>query len=179
MKEKTDFYSGYQVERCSPVYTSSTPNRFYILSQDLINHSIYYIKAYDTTINNIIKVDSNVFDISYITSSSENNPSVLVNGRIYPTIPYNELSSSSTQSEEEGYISGESKNVFDISSDSNFIESIFSNPLQALKTTWASILLMFSLIGDFIGLLPFTLQAFLYTAFALALSIGLIKLIIS
>lgn len=178
MTQKTEYYTGYQVDRCSPRYLTSSPVRVSILKQDIENHSIYYLKAYNTNFPNIIKVDSSVFDITPITSENASSPSVVIDGRSYPTIPYDDLVSSSTTSEEEGYISGQVQNVFDVSSDSNFISNLFSNPLQALETTWASILTMFSLIGSFIGLLPITLQAFLMTAFALGLTIGIIKILL-
>lgn len=83
MKQKTEYYSGYQVDRCSPVYDTFTPNRISILTQDIENNSIYYLKAYDTTIDNIVKVDTNVFDITYITSENANNPNVIIGGRSY------------------------------------------------------------------------------------------------
>lgn len=178
MKEKTEYYSGYQVDRCSPVYDDFTPTRVYILDADIQNNAIYYLKAYDTSIDNIIKVSSNVFDITPITSENANNPNVIIGGRSYPTIPYNDLSSSSTISEEEGYISGESKNVFDISSDSNFVESLFSNPLQTLGNVWTSIITMFALVGSFIALLPTTLQTFLIAGFSIAIVLGILKILL-
>lgn len=178
MKQKTEYYSGYQVDRCSPVYDTFTPNRISILTQDIENNSIYYLKAYDTTIDNIVKVDTNVFDITYITSENANNPNVIIGGRSYPTIPYNDLSSSATISEEEGYISGESKNVFDISSDSSFIDNLFSNPLQTLGNVWTSIVTMFALVGSFIALLPATLQTFLIAGFSIAIVLGILKILL-
>lgn len=178
MQEKTSYYSGYQVDRCSPYYSDFTLNRFYILQQDLDNHAIFYLKAYDTEKPNVVKVDTRIFDVTPISQANANNPSVMIDGRSYPTIPYDDLSSTATKSEEEGYISGQVQNVFDVSSDSNFITNLFSNPLQALSNVWQSILTMFSLIGSFIGLLPPTLQAFLFTAFSLALIIGIIKILL-
>lgn len=167
-----------QTQPCSNIFSNFTPVTFSIIESDLTNHAIYYLKAYDTNIDNIVKVDSNVFDITYITSSNENNPSVVIGGRSYPTIPYSELGSTATKSTDEGYISGQVNNVFDISSDSNFIENLFSNPLQALGNVWTSIITMFALVGSFIGLLPQTLQVFLYTGFNLAIVLGVIKILI-
>ena len=178
MKNKSDYYSGYQVQGCSPVYNTSTPVKVSILSQDINNNAIYYLKAYNTSIDNIVKVDTNIFDISYITSVNASNPSVIVGGRSYPTIPYNELTSSSTVSEEEGYISGESQNVFDITSDSNYITNLFANPLQALQSVWVSIVAFFNLIATFIGLLPAPLSTFLYSSFALCFILGALKMIL-
>ena len=177
MKEKTEYYSGYQVDRCSVVYDDFTPVRTYVLKQDLENNAIYYLKAYDTNIENKVKVDNSIFDITYITSENANNPSVSVNGRNYPTIAYDDLSSSSTQSEEEGYVSGQSPNVLD-QFDDNFINNFFSNPLNILKSVWGAITSMLTLVATFIGLLPPTLQGFLYMSFALAIILGIIKILL-
>lgn len=177
MKEKTEYYSGYQVDRCSVVYDDFTPVRTYILKQDLENNAIYYLKAYDTSIENKVKVDTNIFNISYITSENADNPSVNVNGRNYPTIAYDDLSSSSTQSEEQGYVSGQSTNVLE-QFDENFINNFFSSPLNILKSVWGAIVSMLSLITMFIALLPATLQGFLYMSFALAIILGIIKILL-
>ena len=177
MKEKTEYYSGYQVDRCSVVYDDFTPVRTFILKQDLENKAIYYLKAYDTSIDNKVKVDTNIFNITYITSDNADNPSVSVNGRNYPTIAYDDLSSSSTESEEEGYVSGESTNVLD-HFDDNFINNLFSSPLNILKSVWGAITSMLSLVATFIALLPSTLQGFLYMSFALAIILGIIKILL-
>ena len=161
MKEKIDYYSDYQVDRCSVIYDDFTPVRTYILKQDLQNNAIYYLKAYDTTIENKVKVDSTIFNITYINTDSADNPSVNVNGKNYPTIAYNDLSSSSTKSEEEGYVSGQVVNAMD-QLDENFINNFFSNPLKALKSVWGAIISILSLISMFIALLPPTMQGFLY-----------------
>ena len=177
MNEKSDYYNGYQVDRCSVVYDDFTSVRTYILKQDLENNAIYYLKAYDTSIENKVKVDTNIFNISYITLENADNPSVNVNGRNYPTIAYNDLTSSSTQSEEEGYVSGQAVNVID-QFDENFISNFFSNPLNVLKSVWGAIVSILSLIATFIALLPVTLQGFLYMSFALAIILGIIKILL-
>lgn len=163
---------------CTSNYSSFTPVQLWTTSQDFDNHGVYYIKAYDTSISNIIKVPSNVFNVNYVTSENASNPTVIVGGRSYPAIPYDNLTSSATTNTEEGLIPGEVTNIFDLSSDSDFISNLFSNPLQALGSVWTSIVTMFALIGSFIGLLPVTLQAFLYTGFSLAFILGIIKILI-
>lgn len=178
MKEKVTYFPGYQVQGCTPYYTDYTPSTVYIIDSDLQNNAIYYLKAFDTSRPNLIKVDSSVFDITPITSANANSPYVSIGGRTYPTIPYDSLSSSATKSEEEGYISGQVVSPFDAAADSSFIDGLFSNPLNALSDAWAAIIAIFSLIGSFISLLPVALQSFLYTALALGLSIGLIKIIL-
>lgn len=177
MKEKSsykDYSNGYQVDRCTPVYDDFTPVRTTILKSDLENHAIYYVKAYNTSIENKIKVDSSIFDITYITGENADNPNVSINGRSYPTIPYSDLSSTSTKSEDEDYISGYSENItnyFDFS-------SIISSPIKALESVWSAITSILVLISTFIALLPATMQAFLYASFALAIVLGIIKILL-
>lgn len=183
MVEKSSAYgSNYQVQGCSVYYDNFTPIRTYILKQDLENHAIYYVKAYDISKDNIIKVDSSVFDVSYVTSENSSNPTVTVNGRSYPTIAYDSLSSSSTKSESDGYVSGRvcnlgDLNCYDEATGSNFSD-IFDSPLKVLKSVWSSISSVFSLISEFISFLPTELRSFLYLAFMLAIVLGILKIIL-
>lgn len=182
MTEKKEYYSGYQVQRCSLYYDNYTPVRTYILKQDLENHSIYYLKSYDTSKDNFVKVDTNIFDITYFTSENEDNPSVIINGRSYPTIPYSNLTDTSTKSEEEGYVSGQvcvigDINCYNKATGSNFTD-IFSSPLELLKSVWSSITSVFSIITEFITILPPQLQTFLYLSFMLAVVLGILKIIL-
>ena len=177
MKEKVDIYSGYQIDRCSVIYNDFTPVRTYILKQDLENNAIYYLKAYDTSIENKVKVDNTVFNISYISLENADNPSVSVNGKNYPTIAYDDLSSSSTKSEDEGYVSGQAVNIIDQFNE-DFINDFFSNPLKMLKSVWGAIVSMLSLVTIFIALLPPVLQGFLLMSLALAIILGIIKILL-
>lgn len=179
MKEKKDFYSGYKVQGCSLYYDNFTPVRTYILKQDLENHAIYYLKAYDTSKDNLVKVDTNIFNITYITSDNEDNPSVIINGRSYPTIPYSDLTDSATISTDEGYISGQVCAIGDIQCTSSAtgidISNLFTHPLELLKTLWGSITTVFTTITTFITILPPTLQTFLYVSFMLIVILGILK----
>lgn len=182
MKEKKEFYTGYQVQGCTEYYNDFTPTRVYILNSDLQNHVVYYLKAYDTSKFNFVKVDTSIFDITYITSDNEDNPSVVIEGRSYPTIPYSDLTDTATLSEEQGYVSGVVCAVGDLNCTSEFSNmswtDIFNSPLQALKTVWSAITAIFSLITAFILLLPPVMQNFLYLAFSIAIILGIIKIIL-
>ena len=183
MTEKTEYYPGYQVDRCSPYYDDFTTVRTYILKQDLKNNAIYYLKAYDTTKDNVVKVDSSVFDITYITEEEKDNPYVSIGGKTYPTISYDNLSSSATKSEEEDYISGVVCQVGDFNCYSeynpeNIFDEIFSSPLKFLEDIWESVTSVFTLITEFISLLPPTMQSFLYLSFMVAVILGLLKIIL-
>lgn len=183
MTEKTEYYPGYQIDRCSPYYEDFTLVRTYILEQDLKNNAIYYLKAYDITKDNIVKVDSSIFNITYITEEQKDKPYVSIGGKTYPTISYDNLSSSSTKSEEEGYISGVVCQVGDFNcyvehNPSNIFDDIFSSPLKFLEDIWESVTSIFTLITEFITLLPPMMQSFLYLSFMVAVILGLLKIIL-
>ncbi len=184
LTERKEVLSGTQIERCSPYYDDYTPIRTYILKSDLENHSIYYLKAYDTSKENKIKVDTSVFNIHYITDEEKNNPIITINGKKYSTIPYDELTDTATKSEDEGYASGASCAVGDfnctasMSNSSLSFSDIFTSPIDFLKKIWQGIVNVFTLINYFISILPTTLQYFLYISFMLAIILGLIKIIL-
>lgn len=184
LTERKDILSGTKMQRCSLYYDDYTPIRTYILKSDLENHSIYYLKAYDKSKENKIKVDTSVFNIHYITEEEKNNPIITINGKKYTTIPYDELTDTATKSEDENYTSGGSCAVGDINCTASLTNGsikwsdIFTSPLDFLKNIWTSITQVFTLIAYFIALLPTTLQYFFYISFTLAIVLGIIKIIL-
>ena len=170
MTSKDSITNNKVEDRCSLYYDDFTSFRFFILDSDLKNNSIYYLKSYDNTKDNIVKIDTNIFDISYITEEEKDNPYVLVNGKKYPTIPYDELPSTATKNEQENYIPGKSE-------DFNFSD-IFTSPLDFLKDVWDSISSVFDLIAELFSLLPEPIKTFLIISFTLAVVLGLIKIIL-
>lgn len=181
--EKKDIITGSKTQACSQYYNDYELTRFYILPSDIKNHAIYYLKAYDTSKENLVKVDSKYFDISYITEEDKNNPQVSINGKVYPTLSYDQLTDTSTKSEDEGYISGVSCAVGDFNcyeeyNESNVFKDIFDKPLEALKSVWSAIINVFEIIKWFILLLPPTLQSFLYLSFMIAIILGIIKIVL-
>ena len=181
--EKKDIITGSKTQACSQYYNDYELTRFYILPSDVKNHAIYYLKAYDTSKENLVKVDSKYFDISYITEEDKNNPQVSINGKVYPTLSYDQLTDTSTKSEDEGYISGVSCAVGDFNcyeeyNESNVFKDIFDKPLEALKSVWSAIINVFEIIKWFILLLPPTLQSFLYLSFMIAIILGIIKIVL-
>lgn len=171
-----------KAQACTTVYNDFTPVRYFILKHELEEHSIWYLKAYDTSIDNIVKIDSEIFNVSYITSDNKDNPIININGKNYSTIPYDELSSTATQSFEEGYVSGQVCGLGDLNCYSNVTGSdfsdIFESPLKVLKSVWSSISSVFTLISEFISFLPVELRSFLYLAFMLAVVLGILKIIL-
>lgn len=155
---------------CSPYYSNYTAINTTITKDNIDNYSIYYVKAYDTSKDNYIKIDNTVFDITYISEEEASNPYVYVDGKTYPTIAYDNLPSSATQNTEEGYVPGASEEFS--------FSDIFTAPLDFLIEIWSTITTFFTLITSFILLLPPILQNFLYASFTLAIVLGLIKIIL-
>lgn len=172
LKERREFLSQTQVERCSPYYNDFTLIRTTILKSDLDNHAIYYLKSYDTSKENKVKIDSSVFNIHYITEEEKDNPILNINGTKYSTLPFDKLTDTANKSESEGYVSGASGEIKVDWSD------IFTSPLEFIKGIWSSVTQVFIVIGYFIALLPTTLQYFLYISFMLAIILGLLKIIL-
>lgn len=172
--ERKNIISGSKNERCSLYFDDFTPVRYYISDRDLKNHSIYYLKAYDTTKENIVKIDTSIYDIHLITEENKNNPLITINGRTYSPIPYDELTDTATKSEDEEYNSG-------VSEEFNFslsFSDIFKSPIEFLKNIWSSVVNIFTIINYFISILPSTIQYFLYVSFVFAIVLGLIKIIL-
>lgn len=183
MTERKEIITGSKMQRCSPYYNTFTPVRTSISDSDLKNHAIYYVKAYDTSKDNYIKVDTSIFDVIYITEENKDIPYVTIGGKTYPTIPYDKLTDTATKSEEEGYNAGASCAIGDFNcmtnnSSSTTFSDIFTAPLEFLKDIWTSITSVFSLITELLSLLPPIMQNFLYASFMLAIIIGLIKIIL-
>lgn len=172
LKERREFLSQTQVERCSPYYNDFTLIRTTILKSDLDNHAIYYLKSYDISKENKVKIDSSVFNIHYITEEEKDNPILNINGTKYSTLPFDKLTDTANKSESEGYVSGASGEIKVNWSD------IFTSPLDFIKGIWSSVTQVFILIGYFISLLPVHLQYFLYISFMLAIILGLLKIIL-
>lgn len=183
--EKKDIIEGSKNQRCSLYYDNYTPLKTYILKSDLENHAIYYLKAYDTTKENKVKIDTSIFNIHYITEEDKDNPILNINGRDYTPKSYDELTDTATKSEEENYADGGTCAVGDFNCTRDILglngfswEDIFSSPIKFLKSIWNSIVQVFNVINMFISLLPLPLQYFLYLSFMLAIILGLIKIIL-
>lgn len=185
LREKKDVLSGSKNQRCSPYYDNYTPVRTYVLESDLKNHAVYYLKAQDTTKENKVKIDTNIFNIHYVSEEEKDNPIITINGKKYSITPFDELTDTANKSEDEGYNSGSSCDVGDFNCTRNTLgvketswSDIFSSPLEFLKNIWTSITQVFVIITYFIALLPTTLQYFLYISFMLAIILGIIKIIL-
>lgn len=183
LTERKDVLTNSKMQGCSQYYDDFTLTRMYILKTDVENHAIYYFKAYDTSKDNILKVDTSIFNITYISEENKDNPEVLINNKYYPTLPYDSLTDTAIKSESEGYVSGTTCAVGDFNcysenNSENLFDEIFSSPLNFLKSIWDSVTSIFSLIAEFISLLPIPMQSFLYLSFMIAIILGLLKILL-
>ena len=182
MTEKKNIITGSKNQECSTLYSSLSRVGMSVSTNDINNHAVYYIKAPSNNVSNIIKVDSSIFDITYI-SSSNTDPQVSIGGRSYPVIPYSELTDTAIISTNEGYISGQVCAVGDINCQYENgigldISDIFTQPLEVLKSVWSSITSVFTLITEFIMLIPSPLREFLIASFMLAIILGILKIVL-
>ena len=183
MTEKKDIYPSYKTQSCTGLFDTYTAVNISISDTDIFNHSVFYIKSYNSSAVNKIRVNSSKFDITYITSQNASDPQVEINGRSYPVIPFDQLTDTANISTSEGYISGQVCALGDINCEYENgigldISDIFTQPLTILQSVWASITSVFALISEFILLIPSPLREFLIASFMLAIILGILKIIL-
>lgn len=181
-EEKKDYISGWQNQDCGTYYDSYTRHLNYIRSEDITNHAVYYLTGYDSTKENLVKVNPSVYNITYITEENKDNPQVNIGGKVYSILPYNKLTDTAILTEQNGVNNTWTCAKYDtdcfMDSSGVDIDNLFSNPIETLKTVWGAITSIFSLIAEFILLLPPTMQAFLYLAFGVGTALGIIKILL-
>lgn len=168
--EKKDIIEGSKNKRCSLYYDNYTPIRTYILNSDLKNNAIYYLKAYDTTKENKVKIDTSVFNIHYVSEEEKNNPIITINGKKYTPKSYDELTDTATKSEDENYADGASEEFS--------ITDIFSAPLEFFKKIINAISEFNGLIKELFSFLPDEFLAFLLAVFALLVVVAIVKILL-
>ena len=168
--EKKDIIEGSKNKRCSLYYDNYTPIRTYILNSDLKNNAIYYLKAYDTTKENKVKIDTSVFNIHYVSEEEKNNPIITINGKKHTPKSYDELTDTATKSEDENYADGASEEFS--------ITDIFSAPLEFFKKIINAISEFNGLIKELFSFLPDEFLAFILAAFALLVVVAIVKILL-
>lgn len=168
--EKKDIIEGSKNKRCSLYYDNYTPIRTYILNPDLKNNAIYYLKAYDTTKENKVKIDTSVFNIHYVSEEEKNNPIITINGKKHTPKSYDELTDTATKSEDENYADGASEEFS--------ITDIFTAPLEFFKKIINAISEFNGLIKELFSFLPDEFLAFLLAAFALLVVVAIVKILL-
>ena len=183
MTEKKDIFPSYKTQSCTGLYDTYTPVNISISETDISNHSVFYIKSYNSSAVNKIRVNSSRFDITFITSQNASDPQVEIGGRSYPVIPFNQLTDTANISTNEGYISGQVCSLGDVNCEYETgigldISELWTQPIKVLQSVWNSIASVFVLIGEFISLIPTPLKEFLISAFMLAIILGILKILL-
>lgn len=168
--EKKDIIEGSKNKRCSLYYDNYTPIRTYILNSDLKNNAIYYLKAYDTTKENKVKIDTSIFNVHYVSEEEKNNPIITINGKKHTPKSYDELTDTATKSEDENYADGASEEFS--------VTDIFSAPLEFFKKIINAISEFNGLIKELFSFLPDEFLAFLLAAFALLVVVAIVKILL-
>lgn len=168
--EKKDIIEGSKNKRCSLYYDNYTPIRTYILNSDLKNNAIYYLKAYDTTKENKVKIDTSIFYVHYVSEEEKNNPIITINGKKHTPKSYDELTDTATKSEDENYADGASEEFS--------VTDIFSAPLEFFKKIINAISEFNGLIKELFSFLPDEFLAFLLAAFALLVVVAIVKILL-
>lgn len=168
--EKKDIIEGSKNKRCSLYYDNYTPIRTYILNSDLKNNAIYYLKAYDTTKENKVKIDTSIFNIHYVSEEEKDNPIITINGKKYTPKSYDVLTDTATKSEDESYVDGASEEFS--------ITDIFSAPLEFFKKIINAISEFNGLIKELFSFLPDEFLAFILAGFALLVVVAIVKILL-
>lgn len=168
--EKKDIIEGSKNKRCSLYYDNYTPIRTYILNSDLKNNAIYYLKAYDTTKENKVKIDTSIFNIHYVSEEEKDNPIITINGKKYTPKSYDVLTDTATKSEDENYVDGASEEFS--------ITDIFSAPLEFFKKIINAISEFNGLIKELFSFLPDEFLAFILAVFALLVVVAIVKILL-
>lgn len=171
-------------DSCSAVYDDFTDLDVYVLESDLENHAVYYLTGYDKDIDNIVKVDTSLFDIHYISEEDKNNPVITINGKDYNIIPYDEMESNATQNTDAGIISGSSCKVGDLNcqattphNSTGTFEDIVKNIGTTLSGIWDSFVYFMNFVTKMFNTLPAEFRAISITTFSVGCVLGIIKII--
>lgn len=169
-----DAVTGVKVQdRCNIKYNNYTSYPFYILKQDLQNNVIYAVKKCSN--GSEFKYDTTIFDITYVTDENKDDPIVTINGKQYHTIPFNDLPSTANKNEEENYIPGESGSP----NSEGGLSSALKGIQQKMSEIWDIITFFSGFVNTMFSILPEPIRIILLSAFAIAITLGLIKIFIN
>ena len=153
-------------DRCNVSYSDYTDYRFYILKTDLLNNAVYYVKACEE--GSSFKFDNTIFNATYITTETVNDPVITVGGVQYHVIPFDKLSNTANKNEEENFVPGES---------GSSLTDIIDNTTNYISSFWNSLSTFMSLVTKFFNTLPIEIRAICITTFATACTLGLLKIL--
>ena len=153
-------------DRCNLVYDDFTSYPLYILDSDLKNHAVYYLKGCQN--NSSVKIDTSIFNITYVTDDNVNDPVITVDGKQYHTIPLDSLTNTVWDNEDNNFIPGESNNAF---------TDIIDNISEKSEYLWTTLTSFMSLVTRLFNTLPVEFRTILITSFSIMVTLGVIKFI--
>ena len=153
---------------CNISYSDYTPLRVYALEQDIQNHAVYYVKACES--GSAFKFDSTLFNITYVTQENLSDPTVTINGSTYHTLPFNSLTNTANQNDENGFVPGE------VTPGTGGLDSAIQNVQNKMSEIWGTFTYFTSFINQLFATLPVELRTVLISAFTIAIILGLIKI---
>ena len=153
-------------DRCNVSYDDYTDYRFYVLKNDLLNNAVYYVKACEE--GSSIKFDNTVFNVTYVTTETVNDPVITVGGVQYNVIPFDKLSNTANKNEEENFVPGES---------GSSLTDIIDNTTNYISSFWNSLSTFMGLVTKFFNTLPIEIRAICITTFVTACTLGLLKIL--
>lgn len=153
-------------DRCNISYSEYTDYRLYILKSDLQNNAVYAIKSCQE--GSSFKFKNSDFLIFYVTEDNKDDPTITIGNQIYHTIPFDKLSNSANQNEENNFIPGESG--FSLS-------SIVDNLSSTLDGIWSSFTTFMGFVTKIFNTLPIEFRTIAITSFSVGCVLGLIKII--
>lgn len=153
-------------DRCNISYDEFTDYRLYVLKDDLVNNSVYYVKACEK--GSSFKFDNTIFNITYVTAETVDDPVITVGGKEYHTIPFDDLNNSANENEEENFIPGEN---------GSSLTDIIDNATSFTSDIWNAFKSFMSLATKFFNALPQEFKALSITGFTVLITIAVIKFI--
>lgn len=151
-------------DRCNSSYSELTDYNLYILSADLINNAVYYVKACEA--GSEFEFDNTVFDITYVTTENVDDPVVTVGGVDYNVIPFDKLGTTANSNEENNFVPGANQQFNPFDSIADYISSF-----------WNLLSTFMGLVTKFFNTLPIEIRAISITMFTTACTLGLLKII--
>lgn len=169
---------------CTQKYDDFTDVSVTILKNDIKNHAIYYLSGYNSDVENLVKVDTSIFDITPISQEDADNPSIDVDGHTYHPIAYDNMASNAKKNTENGYVPGASCRVGDLNcqvntphSSSSSLSDIVKNVTDTLDSIWSTVVYFFSFVTKIFNILPVEIRTISITFFISGCVLGLIKII--
>jgi len=150
--------------RCNISTSDYTNYSLYVLDSDLLNNSVYYVKSCKS--GSSFKFDNTLFDVTYVTTETVDDPVITVGGVEYHTIPFDKLSNSANKNEESNFVPGQV---------GSSLTDIIDNASKFTSDIWNAITSFMGLVTKFFNTLPEEFRAISILGFTVLVTISVIK----